>query len=287
MTTTSNNARLSEWINEMIARKGVRLELWSTRAGSPLEQITYWPIDDKADIEKIAGQIVRDAENDGIAQPGQSITYMVQAFEATDRRLHRFHVVVPGLGSKPGAGGAEMTQDVSDLAGVLAQLMRTNNEQSQIIIRCYQGREDSYQRQIDNLSRQLEIEQKRALEATQLYHKMTSLDFEQKRIQAASDRAAKNDEYIRSSLSDMIPFLLNRFAGGGPGKGAPAAGMLFERIFEHFTPEQVAALAESPILNDQQKLMLFELYQSFVIAKPKKLNQPDEGGGAANGQPQS
>ena len=293
MTLVPDTENLPNWIHRMIERKDVALiELCIASAGEPkMPGVTYWPLSAATEADKLAAEIVGDAMQDGAAQPGLRVTYMACALKNDRSQVHRFHIMVPAAGGRPGATRAEATPDVSDMAGVLVALMRTNNEQSQIVIKATQGRDDVYQRQIDNLSKQLEIEQKRALEATTLYHKLTSMQFEQQRVIAASKRAEENDEFIREKISDLVPFLLNRFAGGGPGKGAPGADPLLARIFERFTPEQIEELRTTTLLTDEQKLLFFELYQSVAMRAPiRKLNgkaEPaaeakQEGGG--NGQ---
>lgn len=286
MSTTPSPAAkppsIIDWLSGVKECRGSRVDLCEWRGGNPGARVRSWELaaNESNDLDRIAGQMRASADADGAAQPGQKVTYVLVAFRDSEQ-IDRCFVQVAGSNAR--AQG--ITEDVHDMPGVLAQLMRAHNELASIVIRATQGRDDAYMRQIDQLSQALEKTQGLNMTMMVEHQKALLFNLEQERIQAETRRIDKRDAYVMEKLNLLGPLLVNRLLGGGPGKGAPAGDAMLAAVFESLTPEEVNAFAALNI-GDDKKAMFIELYMAYAARAKRALNsdQNPEANGA-NGAP--
>lgn len=270
---------VADWLMGVVEGRGTRVDLAEWRAGAPGARVRTWKIVAAAnlDVDRLAEQMRASAENDGAAQPGARVTYVLIAFGEGGDTIDRCFVPVPGANAKattPAVAGDG--NDVRDMAGVLNNLMRTLNDQSSLMIRSFQHRDDAWKTQLESVSARLEAEQKRYTEVQELHQKHVLLVHEREQQRAENERQEKRDSFVMEQLATLIPIAANRMLGGGPGKGAPGADMMLAKLFESFSREQVDAILASSMFDDKQKAFLIELFLSFAHrAEQKRVINPD------------
>jgi hypothetical protein len=257
-TPAAKAPSIHEWLSSAIECSATRVDLCEWRGGNPGSRVRSWPLAANLDQDKAAAQMRASADADGAAQAGQKATYVLLAYRDAEQ-IDRCFVQV--LGSNARALG--ITEDVHDLPGVVAQLMRANNELATIVVRATQGRDDAYMRQIEQLSTALE--RSSAMNAAMMAEHQKTILFqqEQERLRIEAARIDRRDAWVMEKLSLLGPVIVNRLMGGGPGKGAPAADAMLAAVFESLTPDEVQAFATLAI-SDEKKAMFIELYMAYA-----------------------
>jgi hypothetical protein len=261
---------IAEWLARVAGKGAARVELWTWRGDHPERQVSLWK-SLSGEHEKLGDEIQADAENHGRSQNGQRVTYALLAYDATGDKVAEFFIKVAGGNAKePGGMG-----DVADLPGVVAHLVKGNNDLAAIIIRAFQGRDDTLMRQIELLGVRLDAAEQRNAESLLAQQKFILLASEQRRMDAQLAKEQERDRWLYENVSLFLPMILNRALGGGKGKGAPAADAIFAALSQTLTSDEINALAnvlQTAPIPDLKKLGFMEILQGAMQRQQRKLN---------------
>jgi hypothetical protein len=280
---TSPHSPIAEWLARVTSKGAARVELWTWRGDHPERQVSVWKSVGK-EFEKLGDEMQADAENHGRSQNGQRVTYALLAYDGTGDKVAEFFVKVAGGNAKESGGMG----DVSDLGGVVAHLVKGNNDLAGIIIRAFQGRDDTLVRQIELLSTRLDSAEKRNAESLLAQQKFILMASEQKRLDAQLAQEQQRHEWLHETASLFLPMILNRALGGGKGKGAPAGDAIFAAISQTLTSEECEALAnalQAAPIPEMKKIGFLEILQGAMRRQQRMLNAdptPDANGAASN-----
>lgn len=267
---TASTSPAAEWVTRVASKGAQRIELWTWRSDRPERQVGLWKTIG-SEFEKIGEEMQADAENHGRSQNGQRVTYALMAFDAAGDKVAEFFLKVAGGNAKE-AGGMG---DVSDLPGVVSHLVKGNNDLAGLIIRAFQGRDETLMRQIELLSARLDAAEKRNAESLETQQKLILLTGEQKRMDAQLAKEEKRDQWLFENASLFLPLIFNRALGGGPGKGAPAADAIFGAIASMLTPDDCNALAsalQSAPIAEAKKVGFLEILMGAMQRQKRMLN---------------
>lgn len=278
--------------NEPISGRVSELTLWldTIRKRSPVakielvkvgyaEIIMTWSTEGVSEVAELAGEILKLAEQEGAISASAS-GKCVFRLRAIDGLSQSFAAKTFSVASAPAGSGVE---GPTDLGTAFTSVLKAYNELCMIVTRAFAGRDDAWQKQNELLLSQNIQLRSEHFDVLRQWQKHVVLESEQKRLNAQLAREEKRDEFMMEKMETIVPLIANRLGGGGHGRGAPAAGAILDAVFSRFTPAQMEALMGpmSP-LDDQQKYLLSELFESFMKRKVTPLNT--EANGAANGK---
>src|SRR5260370_31253293 len=142
---------ITAWVEEVKALKAVRLELHSKLDA---QLIRLWRLadnDGKAAVT-IGGDSLKRAEREGLAVPVVRATFVLYAYDNEGTTyLDRMMLVVDGANAKGRQGETEEYEASS--VGLMTQLMRTNLDQTRLILSSQESRHMHAEGMIDRLSK--------------------------------------------------------------------------------------------------------------------------------------
>jgi len=263
MTTKADD--VTSWVEEVRAQKAVRLELHSKLDA---QLIRPWRLadNDGKDSVTIAAEILRRAEREGVAVPVIRATFVLYAYENEGAAyLDRMMLVVDGGNAKGKNGDVEEYEASS--AGLMTQLMRTNLDQTRLILSSQESRHMHAEQMIDRLSKDNERLQSERIKVWTLLEQVQTMHLEREQLRQAMALEEKRDQFVFEKLSMMLPVALNRFMGGGPGKGTPFFGEeMMRQLLGSLSAEQTdAMLKNQPLaLNEAQLALIAELHLAYA-----------------------
>jgi hypothetical protein len=262
---------VAEWVAEVL---GQRVPLLELRGRILDKRVRTWTLAANGHPEAIAQEIVLAASRDAKAQHAADVAYVVLAFRSdppqhADDFVNSLVVEMPGKGArKPGDAGAI---EAPTLAGVISQQMRQTDNLHRMVLANLETRDAAMLRQIEILQGKLDVqEQRRDKEAAERMSLVTlaedlardSLTREERRRRLAMEE--KRQDWLSERLDSLIPILMNRAMGGGPGKGANIMGQhLLMRFFSTLSSEQIDRMLDQIGLTDDQRSLVAELYLSY------------------------
>ena len=257
---------VQEWIEDVRGQKAKRLELHSKLDAG---LIRTWRLGDNdgEDTATIAGQIYRRAEREGQGVPVVRATFILFAF-LDEGAVHcdRTTIIVDGSNAK-GKSGEGVEEYDSSQTGLLTQLMRTNLDQTRLILNSQESRHVHAEQLIDRLQKDNVQLQSERIKVWSLLEQVQTMHLEREQLRNAMRLEEKRDEFIFEKLSMMLPVALNRVMGGGPGKGTPFFGEEMTRqLLGSLTPEQTdAMLKNQPLqLSESQLALIAELTLAYA-----------------------
>ena len=268
---------VSDWLVRVIGKGALRIELWTWRGDRPERQVSVWK-SLEGDHGALATEMQGDAENHGRSQNGQRVKYALLAHDAGGDKVAEHFLTVAGGNAQESSG----IGDVSDLSGVVAHLIKGNNDLANIVIRAFQGRDETLIRQLEILSARLDDAERRNAESLVTQQKFILLASEQKRMDHQLQKDLERDQMIRDALTLLAPMIANRALGGGPGKGAPAGDAIFSAIASTLSPEDVGVLGDmlrSAPIHELKKSAFLELLMSAMVQRKRTLNAEDKPNG--------
>ena len=290
---------VQDWVSEVLSQPATLLELRSRMLERPVRSWTI-PANDhgKADSGKIASEIHKAALRDGKTLSGPDVGYLVLALraEGDSKWINSLSFDVPGKGArKPGDAGE---LESATQQGLTAQSMRQNENLHRMMLGSAEQREAGFLLQLAQKDAQIAKMQQKLDDAAGERMKIVllseelakdELDREITRRRMTLDE--KRHDYLGEKLENLVPILLNRLTGGGPGKGMPMMGeAALMRFLASLRPDQVDGAMSAIGLTEDQQALLGEIYMSYgqkakqlEEAKKRKHAAPPTGG--ANGAP--
>ena len=261
----SRQQQIQEWLTEARAQGARRVELRVKLDGS---MVRAWPLVGNENAgtpgdEEIAAQIVKRAEREGLAQPSQRVTFTVMAFLEGEAYCDRTMLVVDGANAK-GRGLEEEAEPTT--IGILMQLSRMVGEQHRLLLSSQESRHVHAERMIERLESQNATLQAERLKVWETAERLSNMQLEREAARRSLELEGKRDEFLFQKLDAMIPVLLNRLLGGGPGKGTPFFGEEMVRVLlGSLSGEQVDAMLQNqPLsLSQEQMAIIAELTMAY------------------------
>jgi hypothetical protein len=175
-----------------------------------------------------------------------------------------------GEGAAGGVALRTMREFASELGQLTRDLVRLNLESRA-------GETNVLLEHNRRLAAQVDQYEKRRIDLYEAFEEALS----QKQMRELETRKAVLDEkrhqYLADRLDMLMPLALNRFLGGGPGKGAPAGTELARSLLGSMSPQQVDAMLTGQPFSwtREQTSVIAELYMSF--AEQEKVRQSARG----------
>jgi hypothetical protein len=258
-----------EWVSDMLAEGADRLEL---RAKHDDARVRQWPLaandtTDKGRAERLAQQIVREATRDGSCQNVATVVYAAFAFRGeSDGYLARMPLEVEGRPRKSGASGSCMDTPIesASLQGVVTMLMKEHGELHRLLIMSQEGRAEADSRTIDRLREQLnQHEMKRAV-MLEMYEKLQSMQMEREQQRQDMKVAEERQKDLGKKIDMILPVVVNRVLGGGPGKGTPYLGEeMIRQIMGNLTEAEFSGFMRMASFRPELQILFVELYKAY------------------------
>jgi hypothetical protein len=179
-----------------------------------------------------------------------------------------YAIDMPGKGVRPAGYAGEL--ESATLAGNLGQFMRLLENMHRMVLQSTESREQTSQHTIDRLLKKIDdqdnVIRNHDLKRMQLVELAEDLakdqlarDIQRREITLKE----RQQDWLADRLDNLVPILMNRALGGGPGKGAGLMGQpLLMRLFSKITPEQFDGIQRAGLSPDQLAI-LGELYLSY------------------------
>lgn len=272
-TEQARTGEIVGYLQTMLRRnEPARVELFKCGTLQPVMSWTIAGLKPEAElVDELAGEMGTTAARHGKAFVGSgaggTVNYELRGKRAdgSDCGAHPFFV--------PGAPKAHGIPEDMNLAAGFASTMKMYNELGGVLVRAFAGRDDAWKQQNELLLQQNIELRKEHHEVLQMHQKHVLFEAERRRLDAGIAREEKKDDWIMENLGGLLPLIANRLAGGGPGKGAPAAPQMLEAFFSGFSAETLEMLMGpgSP-LTETQKMIFQEAYMSVMRPKVTRLN---------------
>jgi hypothetical protein len=276
----TSEAAIAEWIDSLKAEGITRLEL--RPAASPT---SVWrrPLAANTDTGKLCGAILARAQSHGAAMPCVRASFFLLAFDTTGGEAIDQQTVVVAGGN---AGKGESAEEGTAQERLVNHLLRSHNELHRLLISSQEGRTLASERMIANLSSALDNHEKRRTATLDLYERLVDGHAQRELTTKQFALEEKKADMLERKIDQLTPIVVNRFLGGGPGKGTPYMGEeMVKQLLGSLTPETVEKLMQG--LPAEQSALFAELYMAYAAAEEKrKVNEgakKAEPGGGTNG----
>jgi hypothetical protein len=98
----------------------------------------------------------------------------------------------------------------------------------------------------------------------EMYEKLQSMQMDRERERAEMQLAEERQKFLAGKVEMVLPVLMNRLLGGGPGKGTPFFGEeMVRQIMGNISPQEVEAFMRSAALRPELQTLFTELYLSY------------------------
>lgn len=268
-----------------------RLSTWSLTPEAKVETLPQRDLR----LDALARTIATFVRSDAKTQTGMRARYLLLSYRATaiatvrvGDYLHRIAIDAPASGATTAKGDA-VTALTTQMQAVIASEQARSGEMHRLLLATHAQWQESNQaivsrtllsveKALTQAAARIEGYEARHLEQLALTDRLLSMQEER---QAARDQAALDKEkhaFTREKLDMLVPVLLNRIMGGGPGKGTPYFGEeIVSRLLGGLKPEQVESLMQTGklALSPEQLMLVGELYMSYgerATAQKRALN---------------
>jgi hypothetical protein len=277
-----------------------RLATWALAPDAKVETLAQRDLRLDALARTIAGFVRSDAKT----QTGLRARYLLVSYRtsvhATVRFAdysHRLSVDAPASGAVSVKGDAVASLTTQMTAVIAAEQARSGEMHRLLLATHAQWQETNQQivnrtlmsveKALTQAAARIDGYEARHLEQLALTDRLLSMQEERQaaREQAALDKEKHN--FTKEKLDLLVPVLLNRLMGGGPGKGTPFFGEeIVQRLLGGLKPEQVDSLMQSGklALTPEQLMLVGELYVSYgerENARKRGLNGAPSNGATA------
>ncbi len=240
-------------------------------------------------LARIAQEVIAAATRDGRAQPASRVVYVLFACgPEEDEYLDRFFLQVEGRSTKGRLSGEE--DEPATLAGLTSQMMRQNAELHRLLISAQEGRAEADERMNERLMKRVEEHEDKRAMLLATWEELALMQADREKARREADIVEKRHEYLKTKLDMVLPVVLNAVATRGR-LGAPAffGEEMLRQLLNSLSQEQVDAIQQGslPPLDDDQKMLLFTLYQAFGSKERHKEEQERTASGrpSASGAP--
>lgn len=266
---------VKEWLDDVARSKVTRIELHSKIDSKIITTLQLGTgANDGEDLGSVAERLFKRAVREGAAIPVVRATFFLFAYKGEGPNyVDSTSIVVDGANAK-GKSGEHVEEYESSVTGLLTQLMRTNLDQTRLILSSQESRHVHAEQLIDRLQKDNERYQSERIEVWKLLETVQTMHLEREQIRNAMVLEGKRDDFIFDKMNMLVPVVLNRLMGGGPGKGTPYFGEEMLRVLlGSFTPQQTdAMLKNQPLqLSEAQLGLIAEL--TLAYAEKEKQRQ--------------
>ena len=272
--TTTTVEEIEDWVKEIFAQPACWLELRSRMQDGA---VRTWELpangEGRTDARTIADQILKAATRHGKGLNAPEVGYLVVGLraEGDTKVLNSIGIEVPGKTGQRGPGDPVLEDPRG--YGPMAQSMRQNENLHRMMLGSAEQREQGLLRQLDakdaeitRLRNELSDAAAKHMKIVQLAEDLAHDDLDRELQRRKMALQEKKHDYLESKLEALVPIALNRLTGGGPGKGMPMMGeKMLMQFFGSLKEEQVNGAMTAMGLNEDQAMMLMELYNSYFI----------------------
>jgi hypothetical protein len=262
-------------------------------------RVQLWTLAANTDHDKLARRLIETAARDAKTQATSDVGFVIYGFKNSEpmpgeQYVASYAIDLPGKGMRPAGYAGEL--ESATLAGNLGQFMRLLENMHRMVLQSTESREQTSQHTIDRLLKKIDDQ-----DSVIRNHDLKRMQLVELAEELAKDQLAREiqrremglrerqQDWLADRLDNLVPILMNRALGGGPGKGAALMGQpLLMRLFSKMTGDQLDALQNIGLEPDQLAI-IGELYMSYekewkkLQGKGKKHVERSEGDGATNG----
>jgi hypothetical protein len=236
-------------------------------------RVQVWPLAANMDHDALARRVVATAQRDAKTQATQEVGFVLLGYKSSEPQPGELYVAsfaldLAGKGARPAGYAGELEQ--ATLAGNLGQFMRLLENMHRMVLQSTESREQTSQHTIDRLLKKIDEQDivirnndKRRMEIVELAEDLARDKLAREMAQREMVLKEKQQDWLSDRLDNLVPILMNRALGGGPGKGASLMGQpLLMRLFAKMTGPQLDAL-QTIGLDPDQLAIIGELYMSY------------------------
>jgi hypothetical protein len=273
ISKTQAQDELRTWIEEMRGQGIRRFELRCQRPGSGLLKDWIWTADNDAgpvlEPVHVAEQAQRLAEQNGRYQPGDHCFFELRAFRPTQDTDCGHHLIVVCAAGK---GRASEERTAADTAGALQQMSLMLRDLHKLFIQDADMRVKHYEKLVGQLMDRNESLESRRFDTIRLAENMLSQHAEREAERLAETRNREMQQHMVGKIDLLLPVVINRLAGGGPGKGRPYMGEeIVRRLLGSLSKDQLdGMIGDGSGLSDDQRVLFGELYMSYAAQFEKE-----------------
>lgn len=265
---------IKEWLDDVARSKVTRIELHSKIDSKIVTTLQLGTgANDGEDLGSVAERLFNRAVREGAAIPVVRATFFLFAYKGDGPNYcDSTSIVVDGANAK-GKSAEHVEEYDSSVTGLLTQLMRTNLDQTRLILNSQESRHVHAEQLIDRQAKEITRLTSERIEVWKLLEQVQTMHLEREQIRQAMVLEGKRDEFIFEKLNAIVPVALNRLMGGGPGKGTPYFGEeMLRSLLGSFTPEQTdAMLKNQPLcLSEAQLAVIAELTLAYAEKEKQK-----------------
>lgn len=284
---------VAEWLRDVIDEGATTIELRAPLAETPLRTVRLKD-GDAGDVEalaKLAGRLHAACVGDAKTHARDAILYTLVAsagdpavanamtiaslrVSVAGRAGAASSAMVPGGGQLETIGANAATalnfRHIENLGRLMLARLDQADTHALEIIALYRSEVERRDKRLEQAESRLDRAFETQLSVYKQLEELTSLAAERELARKKGALAEERQRWIEEKLDLVVPLALNRFVGGGPGKGI-AVPEAVHAFLGSLKPDQIDGIISAGKFSPDQATALYELYSSVGAEYQKKL----------------
>jgi hypothetical protein len=270
----STEGQIAEWIEGWKGEGVVRVDLKALGGATHIKRDALAA---NADAAKLAAAILARAKSRGAPMQCVRAMFLLLAFSGDGgEHIDEETVIVPGAN----AGKGDTVEEGTAQERLIGHLLKSQSDLHRLLISSREGSQIAQERLINQLSAALDGHEKRRIAVLDLHERLVDGHERRDLAQKSFLLDEKRQDMLEKKIDLLVPIVVNRLMGGGPGKGTPYLGEEMVRQFlGSLQPEVVEKIMAG--LPAEQTALFSELYLAYAAAEEKR--KVNEGAKKAEG----
>jgi hypothetical protein len=233
-------------------------------------------------LDELARTIATTVRTDAATQTGIRARYVLASYKCGLTAhvrfadyIQRVSVDAPANGGQK-AKGDTLTALTQQLQAVIAAEQSRTGELHRLLLQTHAQWQETNQslvqrtlmhveKSLTQQATRIEGYETRHLEQLALTDRLLSMAEERQKAREQMELDKSKHNYTKEKLDMMVPVIINRLMGGGPGTGTPFFGEeMLTKFLGGLKPEQIDRLMQSNLLTQEQMMLVGELYMSYA-----------------------